>query len=551
MRAAGRLHSRVHMLVTSTMAAAAAGCPSSAAMAGAAASAVSSCQAAGPGGGPAMQQAQRGLGRQRRWHSLVGMSPSTGAWQLYSDRARQRRLLAAAAAEPCLAAQAEEGVHGSPAWERLSPLAPSRGPAALPGTAALGQPPEPQHDAQTSGPPGQLAQRHRGPAKAGVPAVSPTAALPTAAAAGLPLLQGQAGAALASSAAGSSSCAGSPAQQPEQQPFQLPVPNLGYTCLNIQLQQRHGIRTNRSCRQRTFEAQGLPHVSRLALANCQDLLPLVAWNAQHGIHFFRIPSALFPWDAEYVLEQLPDFEEIAATLAEVGAAARAARQRLTCHPSHYVQLATHDEGLRARSMRHLELNARVFDLMGYRPSHDNKVNIHVGGHYGCKRSALNRFAAALDLLSPSCRARLTVENDDRRGYFSVADLLPLHGMAGVPLVFDYLHHALLPGGLSEEEALLAALDTWPAGVRPVVHYSEPSENPALARRAHSRMLTQPFDLYGREADVDVMLEAKGMEHALLFYRDQLHLGRKQATVVPRTYATRGPTVQRRSAQRSS
>lgn len=94
-------------------------------------------------------------------------------------------------------------------------------------------------------------------------------------------------------------------------------------------------------------------------------------------------------------------------LAAVGAAARAARQRLTCHPSHYVQLATPDAALRARSMRHLELNARVFDLMGYAPSHDNKINIHVGGHYGCKRAALHRFAAALDGLTHSCRARLT------------------------------------------------------------------------------------------------------------------------------------------------
>lgn len=59
--------------------------------------------------------------------------------------------------------------------------------------------------------------------------------------------------------------------------------------------------------------------------------------------------------------------------------------------------------------------------------------------------------------------------------------------------------------------------------------SEPSENPALARRAHSTMLTQPFSLYGREAEVDVMLEAKGMEQALLFYRDELQLGRKQET----------------------
>ena len=63
-----------------------------------------------------------------------------------------------------------------------------------------------------------------------------------------------------------------------------------------------------------------------------------------------------------------------------------------------------------------------------------------------------------------------VENDDRPGMYSISDLLPLHQMAGTPLVFDYLHHALAPGKLSEEEALLTALDTWPQGVRPVVHY---------------------------------------------------------------------------------
>jgi UV DNA damage endonuclease len=69
-----------------------------------------------------------------------------------------------------------------------------------------------------------------------------------------------------------------------------------------------------------------------------------------------------------------------------------------------------------------------------------------------------------------CCGPAAVENDDRTNLYSIADLLPLHAMAGIPLVFDYLHQALLPGGMSEEEALLAALGTWPAGIRPVVHY---------------------------------------------------------------------------------
>ena len=35
---------------------------------------------------------------------------------------------------------------------------------------------------------------------------------------------------------------------------------------------------------------------------------------------------------------------------------------------------------------------QVFDLMGYPPSHQNKVNIHVGGAYGDKAAAMQRFA---------------------------------------------------------------------------------------------------------------------------------------------------------------
>ena len=38
--------------------------------------------------------------------------------------------------------------------------------------------------------------------------------------------------------------------------------------------------------------------------------------------------------------------------------------------------------------------------------------------------------------------------------------LVLTAMAGTPLVVDYLHHALVPDGLSEAEALAAAVATW-------------------------------------------------------------------------------------------
>ena len=77
---------------------------------------------------------------------------------------------------------------------------------------------------------------------------------------------------------------------------------------------------------------------------------------------------------------------------------------------------------------------QVFDLMGYPPSHENKINIHIGGVYKDKATTLERFAANFKKLSPSCRKRLTVENDDIASAYSITDLLPFSRDTGIPLV---------------------------------------------------------------------------------------------------------------------
>lgn len=48
-------------------------------------------------------------------------------------------------------------------------------------------------------------------------------------------------------------------------------------------------------------------------------------------------------------------------------------------------------------------------------------------------------------------------------------------------VFDFHHQKFCPGDFNEKEALLAAVATWPSGVRPVVHWSESEEG----RRPHA------------------------------------------------------------------
>jgi hypothetical protein len=151
------------------------------------------------------------------------------------------------------------------------------------------------------------------------------------------------------------------------------MPNLGYTGDNITLKRTKKLYTSRSCIRKTFESKGIEYISKIALENCLDLLEIIAWNHEHNIHLYRLTSKLFPWSREYELEELPDYESIRSCLDAAGELARAAGQRVTNHPSHFVKLAATKDSIRVSSIQDLELQSRIFDMMGFSPSYWNKV----------------------------------------------------------------------------------------------------------------------------------------------------------------------------------
>lgn len=288
----------------------------------------------------------------------------------------------------------------------------------------------------------------------------------------------------------------------------------GYACINLGLQAEK-ITTNRGMIKKTFTERGIAYASELALKNVQDLLKIVDWNVVNGFRLFRVTSDLFPWVSEYRIADLPDFANIRATLEEVGRRPI----RLTMHPGPFNQLAGQGRVLE-NTIKDLESQSEVFDLMGLKPSHWNKINIHVGGTYGDKAATMARFAQNFGLLSENVRARLTVENDDRISLYTVTDLVQLHERIGIPIVFDYFHHALNSGSQNEEEAFLTAYNTW--DVRPVFHYSDSRqqhEDPRARREAHADWLYGVPETYGRE--VDIVFECKMKEQAVLRLQNQL------------------------------
>lgn len=290
--------------------------------------------------------------------------------------------------------------------------------------------------------------------------------------------------------------------------------NLGYACINLTLADE-GITTNRGMIKKTFGEKGIAYASELALSNVQALKKILEWNVENNIRLFRVTSDLFPWASEYKISRMPNYRAIREVLEVCGKLP----VRLSSHPGPFNKVAGSGATL-DNTIKDLEIHSEIFDLMGLPASHLAKINIHVGGAYGDKQETLKRFAQNFRLLSANLQKRLTVENDDKPGLYAVEELLPLHEMTGIPVVFDYFHHSLHPGRQSEEEAFQTAYNTW--SVTPTFHYSSSRrlhENPEAKKEAHSDWLHEEINTY--QKTVDVMLETKMKELSLLRYRQAL------------------------------
>jgi len=299
--------------------------------------------------------------------------------------------------------------------------------------------------------------------------------------------------------------------------------NLGYACINMELSAvKPKVSTNRTMRKKTFQDKGIDYASELILQNVTDLLTILKWNAKHDIHFFRISSEIFPWASEYALEDLKDFDAIEEALYEAGLYAEDHDIRLTCHPGPFNKLCSPNEQVVLNTIKDLEINGQMMDLLCQPRSPWAKINIHVGAAYNDKPTALATFCKNFDRLSDAVKSRLTVENDDKESLYSTQELYDgVFKHINIPIVHDVHHHTMCTGGQTDYEAMSLAVSTWPDGIPPVIHYSQSRsveyDDPKIKPQAHSDSYWTAVETY--EFDVHVMLECKHKEQGLFKMRE--------------------------------
>jgi len=266
-------------------------------------------------------------------------------------------------------------------------------------------------------------------------------------------------------------------------------------------------------------------LERIAADNLHNTLRILRYNQAEQIFLYRLSSKLIPLQTHELLADWDPYAALEQPLRELGEYGRQHRFRLSFHPDHFTVFSTPRQDVLMKSQQDLERHVSLFERMGLDERY--KCNIHIGGTYGDKVAASDRFIQRILQLPERLRMRLTLENDDKT--FTAKETLDTAHALGLPMVLDLHHHAVNHQGEHAVDLWADIQQTWSnEAVRlnqledellaPKIHISSPKSE--KEKRAHADYVeVDPFLEFARAIApftprLDVMIEAKRKDAAL-------------------------------------
>ncbi|MDX9888559.1 MAG: UV DNA damage repair endonuclease UvsE [Anaerovoracaceae bacterium] len=277
--------------------------------------------------------------------------------------------------------------------------------------------------------------------------------------------------------------------------------SIGYACLGIGIPNT----SFRSCIQKNASPENLHEIIG---SNLEALYNLLEYNKKKGIQLFRISSDLIPFGSSQVntLDWTFDFRE---KWEKLGILIETSNFRVSMHPGQYTVINSPRPEVVERAVDDLIYHEKVLSNLSTNSSH--KIILHIGGAYGDKPLAIERFSQNYEKLPDLVKARLVIENDDR--IYNIEEVLSLGEELGIPVVFDNLHHRVNPPKeeKSENYWILKAGESWGSkDGNQKIHYSQ--ENQQKRQGAHSETINlEEFLVFYNGLLVpqpDIMLEVK-------------------------------------------
>lgn len=249
-------------------------------------------------------------------------------------------------------------------------------------------------------------------------------------------------------------------------------------------------------------------LQELIAHNLNSLENIIDYNIQNDIKLFRISSDIIPFGSSPI--NTVDWQrEYSSILAGIGNKIQYNGIRVSMHPGQYTVLNSQNPDVVRRAVDDLKYHTDFLDCLGV--SAKNKIILHVGGMYGDKKMAMERFMSNYLLLDERIKARLVIENDDK--CYHIGDALDISGKLNIPVVYDNLHNLLNPCDNTKEDAywVKRCKASWTIkDGNQKIHYSQQDKSKKTGSHSYSIDAThfiQYYNLLCRE-DIDIMLEVK-------------------------------------------
>lgn len=243
--------------------------------------------------------------------------------------------------------------------------------------------------------------------------------------------------------------------------------------------------------------------------NLDSLERMIDYNIKNNILHFRISSDIIPFGSSPINE-IVWWNEFSNQFDRIGTKIANASMRVSMHPGQYTVLNSPNKEVVVHSIEE-DLNYHARFLKCLKVGSESKLILHLGGVYGDKKLAKQRFIENYLQLDEEVKKRLVLENDDVS--YHIEDILEVANKASIPVVYDNLHNKVNPSNQSVKDIdwIMACQKTWKQsdGI-PKMHYAQQDEEKKPGAHSKTIQIEEFLDFYSQiqELNLDIMLEVK-------------------------------------------